>query len=359
MKEGKTLQALAIEIKRQQAEAKDFLADTSIVTMESDSSSTRLSLNGSSTFGITDIAHGQIGDFCQIPSKYYDKMRAASPSLLATNVNHWLHTAPQGDAPAQKMVRTLDGNVRAFLSNRYRRIDNVQVAETVLPIISEMHGAEVKSCELTERKMYLKVVNPRLTTEIRKGDVVQAGIVISNSEVGLGSVNVSPLIYRMVCSNGMIAQDSSVRKYHIGRVNESDYDMGIFRDDTIAADDVAFLKKVRNAVYAAVEQAVFEQVVSRMREATEARIDNGSMVPKVIELTAKDYSITQSESEGVLGHLIEGGDLSLYGVSNAITRYAQDVKSYDRSTELEMIGYRVLTMPKKRWYQNLAIARKE
>ncbi|MBR5089549.1 MAG: DUF932 domain-containing protein [Ruminiclostridium sp.] len=359
MKEGRTLQQLAVEIKRQQAVAKDFLADTGALTMETDSSTTRLTIGNGGDFGITDIAHGQIGEYLQIPGKYYEKMRSESPKLLATNVNHWLHQVPQTEAPVQKMVRTLDGNVRAFLSNRYRRIDNVQVAETVLPIISTMQGAEVKSCELTERKMYLKVVNPRLTTEIRKGDVVQAGIVISNSEVGMGSVSVSPLIYRMVCSNGMIAQDGNVRKYHIGRVNEADYDMGIFRDDTIAADDAAFMMKVRDAVYAAVEQAIFEQIVSKMREATEAKIDNGAMVPKVIELTSKDYSITQSESEGVLGHLIEGGDLTLYGVSNAITRYAQDVKSYDRSTELEAIGFKVLTMPKKRWFQNLAIARKE
>ena len=273
MKEGKTLQHLAMEIKRQQAEAKDYLADTSALSMETDSSTTRLVLGGSN-YGITDIAHGQIGEYLQIPSKYYEKMRTESPSLLATNVNHWFQRAPQTAEPVQKMVRTLDGNVRAFLSNRYRRIDNVQVAETVLPIIGQMQGAEVKSCELTDRKMYLKVVNPRLTTEIRKGDVVQAGIVISNCEVGLGSVNIAPLIYRMVCSNGMIAQDGNVRKYHIGRVNEADYDMGIFRDDTIAADDAAFMMKVRDAVYAAVEQAIFEQIVSKMREATEAKIDN-------------------------------------------------------------------------------------
>ena len=37
--------------------------------------------------------------------------------------------------------------------------------------------------------MYLKVVNPRLQDEVRPGDVVQAGVSISNSETGRGAVS--------------------------------------------------------------------------------------------------------------------------------------------------------------------------
>ena len=51
----------------------------------------------------------------------------------------------------------------------------------------------------------------------------------------------------------------------------------------------------------------------------------------------------------MLDHLIRGGDLSLYGLSNAITRAAQDVDSYDRSTEMESIGYTVLGMSRSDW----------
>ena len=47
--------------------------------------------------------------------------------------------------------------------------------------------------------------------------------------------------------------------------------------------------------------------------------------------------------------MIRGGDLSLYGLSNAITRAAQDVESYDRSTEMESIGYTVLGMSRSDW----------
>ena len=73
------------------------------------------------------------------------------------------------------------------------------------------------------------------------------------------------------------------------------------------------------------------------------------VVPQVIELASKEYSFSDSESQGILGHLIAGGDLSLYGLANAVTRQAQDVSSYDRSTELEAAGYKIITMAPALW----------
>ena len=70
-----------------------------------------------------------------------------------------------------------------MLSDRYRRLDNYELAENVLPILQRLEGARFESVELTETKMYLKVVTPRVEYEIAPGDVVQAGIVITNSEV--------------------------------------------------------------------------------------------------------------------------------------------------------------------------------
>lgn len=354
MKTGKSLQEMAIELDRREKSKVDYLVDTRAFSMTLTENTPVLSMDSKdcgwrASLQINDIAHRQIGQCLGIPAKYYDKMRAENTALLATNVNTWFKSAPD-----TRMVRTLDGTARAFLSERYRRIDNAQVASAVLPIISSIPDARVESCELTDSRMYLKVVNPRLTAEISKGDVVQSGIVISNSEVGMGSVAVAPLIYRLVCSNGMIAADSKVRKYHVGRVNEADNDYSIYRSETIEADDHAFLLKVQDTVRAVVEHEIFNGIVSRMREAKEAKID-AKVVPQVVELTSKDYSITDAESESILGYLIGGGDLSLYGLANAVTRHAQDVESYDRSTELETIGYRVMTMPGAQWRRINAI----
>ena len=348
MKTGKTLQELAAELERQQLAKKDLIVSTGVLSMDSrDDGGIALNVMGGQViqhYDVGEIAHRQIGQFLKIPATYYDRMRREYPQLLTLNANGWFAKMPQ----SKRMLRTLDGTARALLSDRYRRIDNFEVASAVLPIISRMEGAGVESCELTDSRMYLKVVNPRVTAEIKKGDIVQAGVLISNSEVGMGSVTVSPLIYRLVCSNGMIAEDGKLRKYHVGRANESREDFSIYRNETIEADDKAFLMKLEDSVKAAVDQARFAAIVDKLRESTEATFQP-QQVQQVVELASKEYGFTDSESSGILGHLAAGGDLSLYGLANAVTRQAQDVASYDRSTELEATGYRIITMAPSLW----------
>lgn len=356
MKTGRSLQEMAIELDRQLNAKRDYLIDTPAMRFAPSQEDGRLMLDvnfGQGSDGLTeiqrmsvnDIAHRQIGQHLGIPARYYDKMRTDYPELLAANVNGWFEKTP-----TQRMLRTLDGTARAYLSNKYRRIDNFEVAKTVLPIIGDMAGASIESCELTDSRMYLKVVNQRITAEIKKGDIVQAGIMITNSETGQGSVSVSPLIYRLVCSNGMIAADNTLRKYHVGRANEAGDNLEIFRNETIEADDRAFLMKIEDTVRAAVDQTKFNAIVQKMRDATEAKMDT-HLVPQVVELSAKEFGMTQEEGNGILGHLIQGGDLSLYGLANAVTRHSQDVTSYDRATELEATGWSMMTMSPSLWRQ--------
>ena len=147
------------------------------------------------------------------------------------------------------MIRILDGKVRAFLSDCYRRIDNLELLEAVLPIIKEMKGAEIISSEVTPTNMYIKVINKKLKAQVGLNDIVQAGLVISNSEVGLGSLKVEPLIYRLICKNGLIVKDHAQKRYHVGRqIENDDSAYEIFSDETLEADDKAFFMKVQDTV---------------------------------------------------------------------------------------------------------------
>ena len=355
MKFGRTLTELAIELDRQRSAKRDYMLDTRSIIMDSTENGQQITLQNpkqhmSIVLNVNDIAHRQIGTALGIPAKYYDKMRAENPELLAANVNSWFsHT------PSTRMVRTLDGTARAFLSDRYRRIDNYEIAEAVLPIIADIPEARVESCEITDERMYIKVVNPRLETEVAPGDLVQSGILITNSEVGMGSMAIQPLVYRLVCTNGMVVNDAATRGYHIGRGNRAGGDYSLYSSDTLAADDRALMLKVRDTVKAVVDQTRFEKVVQMMRAAWEAKITTTD-IPQMIELASYDYGFTKKESGGILDHLIRGGELSLYGLANAVTRTAQDVESYDRSTAMESIGYSILGMSREKWNRLNSVA---
>ncbi len=116
MKQGKTLQELGRELQRQRLNRQDFLADTRALEMESDfyGSTLHLSLDGKTYgFGIGELAHQQIASRLNIPFRYYQKMQSEAPELLDRNVNTWF-----GKNPERRMIRVLDGKVRAFLSDR-------------------------------------------------------------------------------------------------------------------------------------------------------------------------------------------------------------------------------------------------
>lgn len=358
MKFGRTLTELAMELDRQNNAKKDYIVDTRNMLMDAFADNAQLNIRNDKTgqtliLNVNEVVHNQIGTALGIPAKYYDKMRADNPELLAANVNSWFEKTPKAH-----MVRTLDGTARAFLSDSYRRIDNYDIAQTVLPILSDVFDVSnpQNSFEVTDERLYLKVLNPRLTTEVVPGDIVQAGILITNSEVGLGSLTVQPLVYRLVCSNGMVVNDARMRKYHAGRKNEASEDFVVYSSDTLEADDRALQLKIRDTVKAVAEQTRFERVVDLMRAAKEAKIT--ASVPTVVELAAPDFGYTKQEGQGILDYLIRGGDLSMYGFANAVTRFAQDVKSYDRSTALESVGYSIMTMGNRKW-NNLQTAAEE
>ena len=342
MKTGRTLQDLALELDRQASTKCDYIVNSERMGMTDEAEFFTLSPENADpiNFSMSNLFERQLGASLGIPAKYYDKMRAEHPELLAFNLNAWFDKTP-----SKHTIRTLDGNARAFLSDRYRRIDNYDIAQATLPVIGEMPDARVESCEITENRMYLKVVNPRLTAEVIKGDVVQAGIIISNSEVGLGSVTVMPLVFRLVCLNGMVVNDLGKRKYHVGRENEESWEL--YSDDTLQADDAAFMLKLADIVRTAVDETRLGMVVDKLREAAAVRITGH--VPEVVELTARQYGMNKDEETDILQHLIAGGDLSLYGLSGAVTRASQDVTDYDRATALEGIGWNIATMPREIW----------
>ena len=339
MKTGRALPDVLTELKRQQDAKRDYISPASSLVLQENGRVLRM---GENTFDTTELFHRQVASALNIPAKYYDLMAREKPALLAENVNSWFSTKD-----ASYMLRTMDGAARALLSDRYRRIDNLEVASVVLPLFAGQPDIEIMSAEITSARLYLKIVNHRLEMAC-VGDRVQAGVMISNSEVGLGAVSVQPLVYTLACTNGMVVSSLGERKTHVGRQAKSlDESYVIYSDETIEAENTAFKLRLRDATLAAIEEARFAQIVDTLAEAASAPITG--RVQDVIEVTGKTYGLNQGEQDDVLTYLIQGGDLSLYGLSNAITRASQNIESYDRATALEAIGWNVATMPAAQW----------
>lgn len=355
MKAGSTLTSVATRVDRLTRSARDFLAKPSQIRVAASTDDKPASLvlddgSGALSFGISDLVHEQLADFADIPVPYYKRMRESAPDLLAANANGWL-----ARGTGRRLVRTALGDddqpiARGFLSDRYRPLDNHQLLEAVLPLLSA-NGIRIESCELTEKRLYLKAISERVTDQVHVGETVMAGIVISNSEVGFGALTIQPLVFTLRCTNGLVLEDASLRQHHVGRRHGDPGDgdiRSLLSDEARTADDRAFFLKVRDVSKAALDEGLFRRQVDRLRVAAGMPITSDHL-GKVVDVTAKRFSLSEGEGTSILAHLIRGGDLTQWGLVSAITRHSQDVADYDRATELERIGGKLVELPKTDW----------
>ena len=181
----------------------------------------------------------------------------------------------------------------------------------------------------------------------RVGDIVEAGVMISNSEVGLGAISIKPFVHFLVCTNGMVRDKDVLRRAHLGRQIDSENVVQYLTDETRKAEDHAVLLKIRDVVGAALSEVSFNKFLEELQQTTEQKLE-GSPV-KAVEVLGSQFALGQGEQDSILRHLIEGADLSRYGLMNAVTRAAADIESYDRATDLETIGGAVLDLPRTQW----------
>lgn len=364
MKKGVDLQTLVKKLEDSKKSAVDFVAKTEKIAMNDDSSLSFRIGDEFHTATVTDHAHTQIAQWAKIPTRYYGRMRDAQPQLLANNVNTWLHS----NESASRMIRAMntsvgsnvvslrpeDGDlkVRAFLSNRYRRIDNWDIAETTIQALSEIHQksglkAKVASSELTDSSMYMKIVFDDLQREIKVGDAVRFGLIVRNSEIGLGRAVVGGFTERLVCTNGMVMH-SNFCKTHLGvAIEEQDEALDYYSDATRKAEDLAVQAKLKDAIKGILSQENIDDMVFTMRAAVNT--DEIQSPKKAVAEVGQKLGMSEIEQDSILYHLAKDGDLTKWGLANAVTRTAEDLANYDRATEFEGFGYNVLKLSDREW----------
>lgn len=299
---------------------------------------------------INQTAHGHLAQKLEIPKKYYDELHRKHPSLLRYNLSYLC-----ANVENRFMLRTFidrhesdngrndgHGKLRAVLSDKYRRLDNFELLQqSILPVLQTDPQFNIDSCNVDDDKFYFKATTPRKTHELRRGDPVQVGFVVENSETGKSSLRVHMFINRLVCLNGLIAADT-MRKYHVGRAEE---DSVSFRDATMRVDDRAFFMKVRDTISQVTDEARVENVLNIFRESMKYEISK----PKDTVDVLKDYGLSESERDNVLANLLQFSHrdgLTMFGLVNAVTAAAENCEDYERANELEKLGGVLLNLPK-------------
>ena len=341
MKQGKSLKALAAELKRQHDNKHDFIVNTRNLQMQTNSkgeSKLTFNLNNKSiSFSVNDNAHQQIAARLNIPIRYYQKMQIESPQLLDQTVNDSFKKLAEN-----RMLRTLDGTARAFLSDRYRRIDNLELCAAIYPFIESTKFLSVESAEVTDSHLYLKVINKRIKAEISKGNIIHAGFVISNSEVGEGYLKVEPLIFNSFSKNALIFKDCLHKTNHIGRQFKSSSSAYEIPAD-VQNYNANIFTKLQNDIQATIsDNETFDTIVQLLKQFKQIPLQKD--IVKAVESLANDFALSTNERGDILRQLLISEDHSRYGLIQAISAASKISNSYERATDLEHISGELLTL---------------
>ncbi len=318
------LQDLIEELERQKPLKWDQKLDSSELRMILDGDQPKFSMNGNGNgFLITRPCHNQIAERLEIPAKYYAKMENEAPDLLTKNVNTWLR-----EKPKDVFIRGLGDSVRAFLSDKYRVIDHLDM---LLCSLNELqaHEVEVEDCYLCETEMNIKVKSHQLRDFVRhKDDLIIGGLLLVNSETGHRALRVEPRMFRVLCTNGMVIEEMMTRQIHLG-------------NGTDELDEIVYLS-IRRSIRELFGR--FGEMIQILRETTEIKVKN---VTKVINNLVEHYRLSEDQKENILIAFGREPESDKYGIANAITRAAQNEQTWEKSLEMERIGGKLITLPRE------------
>lgn len=367
------LAALVAELDRQKASKVDAVIDTRMLKVEARSGGARdgalflvpvaaqaREFMPTDGVEISDSALCQIGERVSpnIPAKFLRSLAGERPTRAAELATALLH-----DTGKRNFVRMLDGRVRAFLSDRYRALENYDLAFGALDVAREL-GAEVLEASLSDKTMRLKMVRRDVFDTIdatRSGDkggwyagglgskdylsrvhartggdlpggpgTVHPVVTIGNSETGHGGLFARIGILHAVCFN-LATVETVVANVHLGERLE----VGVFTAETVTAESRAIMLKARDSIRAAFTEDKFRKVVAAIKGANEIEI---AAPTTAVGNLVENADLSESAMDSILAHFLGDYRPTLYGLSQAVARYAQDVEDGDTAGDVEELA---------------------
>ncbi len=333
---------LVKELERQKETSLDLIVNSRNLKAAPDGGHVvELEIPDHGSFPLTTWAHLQMAEKLGIPKKYYDRMvTAGKAELLADNINAWLGEKDR------RLVRVLDKQIRAVLSDRYRVMDNYDLLFLAMEEFRKKETVEIYKAEVTETMLYLKAIDKTLTAEITRGDIIYGGLIIRNSEVGASAFRVETFILRKICSNGLIGEHS-LKKVHLGKQTMETGEID-WSDETRELEDKALWAKARDIIRLTFDGSIFSSWVKKMRESTEIAIEKPI---KAVNNIARLASLSEEQRDDLLAYFSEH---TKYGLVNAVTSLAREIENADEQIRLEGFGGKLLSTPDKEFEEMIA-----
>lgn len=289
--------------------------------------------DGVAPLSVHPHALGQALTRYAVPKRYLvdlaqgDRSAPWSRNLAA----HTLREHADHDA-GKMLVRTYGGQIRAFLSDRYRRLDSRPLLDAFLGAIYEA-GLVVYAGTASEVRTSMRALLPEVIDI--EGDPNVFGLEWSNSDYGAAKLSVRTFFMRLVCINGMIGEQS-MSSVHLGRQLSEDLQLS---RKTYDLDSETMASATVDVVRASADPARVAATVDRVRAATRRMIDAGEDLPAALR-----RAMTKGEQDRVRD-LFESSEAVMlppapttWRMANAVSWMANTADNPDRRLELERLA---------------------
>ena len=273
---------------------------------------------------VTPLAFSNICQFGRVRQEFARRVQEEDPEFLTKILNREFHVNH-----GQRMGRYLDDHMRFLGSDKYRRFDVLHTLQATLPTIGADNDWRILECSFTERNFHMRVVRENTATEIRVGDTVYAGIDVRTSEVGCGALQISEVVMRAICTNGMVNNGKGLRRVHLGRQADTGF---LPSAEALEAEDAMIMLQARDAMKELAEPQSFFDTVNKLKGTAEADLDEPAAATLVL---ADSFKMNMEEQSSLVSNMMSEGDTTVWGLLNAVTATARDMPDYDRKVELE------------------------
>lgn len=324
-------------------------------------------LDANGRYSFTANAEGQIGSAFGIPVKYTRLLHASNPALFDENVNSWAQHEDYADR--KFLLRLLWGTdpnnpdsvglVRAVLSDKFGvgTYDHLPILLAALDGVREGGIAADQvhiTGDLTDDRLHVVIDTPEIKgygwkllegyrspygdgrgtghggADAENLPIISAGLLIQNSETGLGAAKITPRLNVRACSNGLQVTQDALRQVHVGaRLAEGEVQ---WSDETRAAANTLARKQAADAVRSFLNATYVQKVIDRLEAEAEAPVKD---VVKTLEVVSKEQGYTEAEQSSILDFFIDGGQRTAGGVLQAITAAVQQIDDADRAFDIE------------------------
>ncbi|MFO0680529.1 MAG: DUF932 domain-containing protein [Sandaracinus sp.] len=288
--------------------------------------------DASARFPLRELAFSQICGRIGAPPAYIRQLPA---KLQMANMNFGMTREKQS-----ALLRLAGGEVRAVVSDRYAALDDALVLDVVGEVLDRagyLAECRVRASAVGAHTL-LRITLPAESIAVKVGDLMEYGLDVSNSELGLRSVSVVPLTWRMACTNGLRSarSEAAMRMRHVG-------------------DPKRLHEQLRDAIPVAFAEARGD--IEKWRRATEVLID--SALDEIEALRA--FGLGQAEVQAVGRELVTAHGLlpasssaetitealkvptTVYDVANAVTAVARERGEVAARLTLEEQAHRYLS----------------